>query len=195
MSHATSLVLDRWNSAWFNCISMILNRIPTIRFKKYCREKRCPWNSKPAIIICYCRAECLEKARELIQALSDKLYELPATVDKVGRLVTLPPPTTRLPREKPVCKDFVITFVVFSAFKCSIVTVSFLVLWYCLHNFRMLMSRLRFHLQPWWLHLSYGHLGYALVVPATQAKASDKMGAVRTEERFEATAISSLWLS
>ncbi|BBM97726.1 regulator of ribosome biosynthesis [Marchantia polymorpha subsp. ruderalis] len=49
-------------------------------------------------------AECLEKARELIQALSDKLYELPATVDKVGRLVTLPPPTTRLPREKPLPK-------------------------------------------------------------------------------------------
>ncbi|KAL2650919.1 hypothetical protein R1flu_019047 [Riccia fluitans] len=48
--------------------------------------------------------ECLEKARELVQALSDKLYELPASVDKVGRIVTLPPPSTRLPREKPIPK-------------------------------------------------------------------------------------------
>ncbi|KAL3700703.1 hypothetical protein R1sor_018725 [Riccia sorocarpa] len=48
--------------------------------------------------------ECLVKARDLVQALNDKLYDLPATIDKVGRIVTLPPPSTRLPREKPIPK-------------------------------------------------------------------------------------------
>ncbi|CAM6084834.1 unnamed protein product [Calypogeia fissa] len=46
--------------------------------------------------------EILEQGAALLQVLKDKLYELPSTLDKVGRLVTLPPPISRLPREKPL---------------------------------------------------------------------------------------------
>ncbi|XP_059433437.1 ribosome biogenesis regulatory protein homolog [Corylus avellana] len=48
--------------------------------------------------------ECLEKGTELVQAIAQKLFNLPSTEDVDGPLVKLPPPTTRLPREKPLPK-------------------------------------------------------------------------------------------
>ncbi|KAL5729552.1 hypothetical protein ACHQM5_002487 [Ranunculus cassubicifolius] len=44
--------------------------------------------------------ECLNKATELVQAIANSLFSLPSTEDRDGPLVRLPPPTTRLPREK-----------------------------------------------------------------------------------------------
>lgn len=48
--------------------------------------------------------EVLEKSTKLVQAVADALFNLPATEDPNGPIVTLPPPTTRLPREKPLPK-------------------------------------------------------------------------------------------
>ncbi|GMN60867.1 hypothetical protein TIFTF001_029956 [Ficus carica] len=48
--------------------------------------------------------ECLKKGTELVQAIADNLFNLPSTEDVDGPLVKLPPPTTRLPREKPLPK-------------------------------------------------------------------------------------------
>jgi hypothetical protein len=46
--------------------------------------------------------ECLERGQKALQALAEKLFMLPSTPEKIGRLVKLPPPTIQLPREKPV---------------------------------------------------------------------------------------------
>lgn len=46
--------------------------------------------------------ECLQKGTELVQFIANDLFNLPSTEDRDGPLVKLPPPTTRLPREKPV---------------------------------------------------------------------------------------------
>ncbi|XP_047332400.1 ribosome biogenesis regulatory protein homolog [Impatiens glandulifera] len=46
--------------------------------------------------------ECMQKGTELIQAIADSLFSLPATEDRDGPIVKLPLPTTRLPREKPL---------------------------------------------------------------------------------------------
>jgi regulator of ribosome biosynthesis len=48
------------------------------------------------------REECLRKGTELAQAVADALFALPATEDRDGPMVRLPPPTTRFPREKHV---------------------------------------------------------------------------------------------
>ncbi|KAG6706704.1 hypothetical protein I3843_07G227200 [Carya illinoinensis] len=48
--------------------------------------------------------ECLQKGTELVQAIANTLFNLPSTEDVDGPLVKLPPPTTRLPREKPLPK-------------------------------------------------------------------------------------------
>ncbi|XP_021835505.2 ribosome biogenesis regulatory protein homolog [Spinacia oleracea] len=48
--------------------------------------------------------ECLEKGTELAQAIADSLFNLPATEDVDGPIVKLPPPTTRLPRQKHLPK-------------------------------------------------------------------------------------------
>ncbi|GJP64562.1 hypothetical protein CLOP_g21537 [Closterium sp. NIES-67] len=45
--------------------------------------------------------QVLELAQQAVQALAARLFALPATPHKMGRLVDLPPPTTPLPREKP----------------------------------------------------------------------------------------------
>ncbi|KAL6846889.1 hypothetical protein ACP4OV_022742 [Aristida adscensionis] len=50
------------------------------------------------------REECLRKATELAQAVADALFALPPSEDRDGPLVRLPPPTTRLPREKHLPK-------------------------------------------------------------------------------------------
>lgn len=47
-------------------------------------------------------SECLQKGTELVQSIANDLFNLPSTEDRDGPLVRLPPPTTRLPREKPV---------------------------------------------------------------------------------------------
>lgn len=47
--------------------------------------------------------ECLQKGTELVQAIANELFILPSTEDRDGPLVRLPPPKTRLPREKHVC--------------------------------------------------------------------------------------------
>lgn len=45
--------------------------------------------------------QLLQIARDAVQALAARLFALPATPHKMGRLVDLPPPATSLPREKP----------------------------------------------------------------------------------------------
>lgn len=47
-------------------------------------------------------AECLSNGTELVQAIVSGVFNLPSTEDIDGPLVKLPPPTTKLPREKPV---------------------------------------------------------------------------------------------
>ncbi|KAH7855413.1 hypothetical protein Vadar_024540 [Vaccinium darrowii] len=47
---------------------------------------------------------CLEKGTKLVQAVADALFNLPSIDDPDGPIVTLPQPTTRLPREKPLPK-------------------------------------------------------------------------------------------
>ncbi|KAG0592819.1 hypothetical protein KC19_1G283400 [Ceratodon purpureus] len=49
-------------------------------------------------------AEYVESGRELVQELVDRLFNMPSTVDKAGRLVKLPKPSLQLPREKPLPK-------------------------------------------------------------------------------------------
>lgn len=46
--------------------------------------------------------ECLERGRQVVQTITDALFSLPSTEDRDGPLVKLPPPTTKLPREKHV---------------------------------------------------------------------------------------------
>lgn len=48
--------------------------------------------------------ETLEHGTKLVQAIADALFNLPSTEDRDGPLVKLPPPKTRLPREKPLPK-------------------------------------------------------------------------------------------
>ncbi|KAI5058043.1 hypothetical protein GOP47_0026213 [Adiantum capillus-veneris] len=48
--------------------------------------------------------ECLERGEQALQALAEKLFSLPSTADKTGRIVQLPSSTIRLPREKPLPK-------------------------------------------------------------------------------------------
>ncbi|CAN6236721.1 unnamed protein product [Urochloa humidicola] len=50
------------------------------------------------------RQECLQKGAELAQAVADALFALPPSEDRDGPIVHLPPPTTRLPREKHLPK-------------------------------------------------------------------------------------------
>lgn len=47
---------------------------------------------------------CLELGRAVMQALAAEIFALPSVPEKIGRLATLPPPTTLLPREKPIPK-------------------------------------------------------------------------------------------
>ncbi|XP_068648840.1 ribosome biogenesis regulatory protein homolog [Aristolochia californica] len=49
-------------------------------------------------------AECLQKGTELVQAVADALFNLPSRDDRDGPIVTLPKPTTKLPREKHLPK-------------------------------------------------------------------------------------------
>jgi len=46
--------------------------------------------------------QCLLKGTHLVQAIADALFTLPSTEDVDGPLVNLPPPITKLPREKHV---------------------------------------------------------------------------------------------
>lgn len=46
--------------------------------------------------------ECIQKGTELVQAIANELFFLLSTEAKDGLLVELPPPKTRLPREKHV---------------------------------------------------------------------------------------------
>ncbi|XP_057416990.1 ribosome biogenesis regulatory protein homolog [Lotus japonicus] len=48
--------------------------------------------------------QALQKGTELVQAIADSLFTLPATEDVDGPLVKLPAPLTRLPREKHLPK-------------------------------------------------------------------------------------------
>lgn len=50
--------------------------------------------------------ECLEEGTKLVQAIADRLFNLPSTEDVDGPIVTLPPPTTKLPRSKHVSYPF-----------------------------------------------------------------------------------------
>lgn len=47
--------------------------------------------------------ECIAHSTKLIQAVADVLFNVPSSEDASGPIVSLPPPTTKLPREKPVC--------------------------------------------------------------------------------------------
>ncbi|XP_019172894.1 PREDICTED: ribosome biogenesis regulatory protein homolog isoform X2 [Ipomoea nil] len=48
--------------------------------------------------------ECLQDGTKLVQAVADALFNLPSTEGLDGPIVKLPPPSTRLPREKPLPK-------------------------------------------------------------------------------------------
>ncbi|XP_022154113.1 ribosome biogenesis regulatory protein homolog [Momordica charantia] len=48
--------------------------------------------------------ECLQKGIELVQFIANELFNRPSTEDRDGPLVKLPPPTTKLPREKHLPK-------------------------------------------------------------------------------------------
>ncbi|XP_076925804.1 ribosome biogenesis regulatory protein homolog, partial [Bidens hawaiensis] len=48
--------------------------------------------------------ECISHGTKLIQAVTDALFNLPSTEDASGPVVSLPPPSTKLPREKPLPK-------------------------------------------------------------------------------------------
>ncbi|KAE8682759.1 Ribosome bioproteinsis regulatory protein-like protein [Hibiscus syriacus] len=48
--------------------------------------------------------ECLQEGTKLVQEIADSLFNLPSTEDVDGPLVQLPPPTTKLPREKHLPK-------------------------------------------------------------------------------------------
>lgn len=50
--------------------------------------------------------ESLQQGTKLVQAIADSLFSLTSTEDRDGPIIKLPPPTTRLPREKPVCSSF-----------------------------------------------------------------------------------------
>ncbi|OWM79375.1 hypothetical protein CDL15_Pgr003548 [Punica granatum] len=45
---------------------------------------------------------CLQKGRELVQAVANALFSLPSTEDLDGPIVKLPPPTKKRPRVKHV---------------------------------------------------------------------------------------------
>ncbi|GLU09725.1 hypothetical protein SLE2022_265700 [Rubroshorea leprosula] len=47
---------------------------------------------------------CLQEGSKLVQAIADGVFNLPSTEDPDGPLVKLPPPSTKLPREKPLPK-------------------------------------------------------------------------------------------
>ncbi|KAJ4844619.1 hypothetical protein Tsubulata_023445 [Turnera subulata] len=49
-------------------------------------------------------SECIRKGTELVQEIADYLFNLPSTEDVDGPIVKLPPPSTKLPREKPLPK-------------------------------------------------------------------------------------------
>ncbi|KAM7509397.1 hypothetical protein LguiA_019850 [Lonicera macranthoides] len=48
--------------------------------------------------------ECLQQGTKLVQAVADALFNLPSNEETDGPIVKLPPPSTRLPREKPLPK-------------------------------------------------------------------------------------------
>ncbi|XP_071698110.1 ribosome biogenesis regulatory protein homolog [Rutidosis leptorrhynchoides] len=48
--------------------------------------------------------ETISHATKLVQAVADSLFTLPSAEDASGPIVSLPPPTTKLPREKPLPK-------------------------------------------------------------------------------------------
>ncbi|KAL1816062.1 hypothetical protein DCAR_0520430 [Daucus carota subsp. sativus] len=48
--------------------------------------------------------ESIQQGTQLVQAIADSLFSLTSTEDRDGPIVKLPPPTTRLPREKPLPK-------------------------------------------------------------------------------------------
>lgn len=50
--------------------------------------------------------KCLERGTELVQAVANALFSLPSSEDPDGPIVTLPEPTTKLPREKHVSLFF-----------------------------------------------------------------------------------------
>lgn len=49
-------------------------------------------------------AACHRLAQSIFQSLAARLFALPSEAAPVGRIATLPPPTTVLPREKPIPK-------------------------------------------------------------------------------------------
>lgn len=46
--------------------------------------------------------ECITEGTKLVQETADVLFNLPSTETSDGPIVELPPPTTKLPREKHV---------------------------------------------------------------------------------------------
>ncbi|KAG6493893.1 hypothetical protein ZIOFF_048896 [Zingiber officinale] len=70
-------------------------------------SSRCVTISSAFLFVVMIREEltklCLEKGMELVQAIANALFALPATEDRDGPIVHLPQPTAKLPREKHVC--------------------------------------------------------------------------------------------
>lgn len=67
----------------------------------------------------------MKEGTKLVQAISDSLFSLPSTEDRDGPIVKLPPPTTRLPREKPACSFLFASVVLLSCkYACSHVCIT-----------------------------------------------------------------------
>lgn len=50
--------------------------------------------------------ECIREGTKLVQAIANTLFNFPSTETNDGPIVQLPPPTTKLPREKHVRSSF-----------------------------------------------------------------------------------------
>lgn len=73
--------------------------------------------------------ECLQRGAELVQSIADALFNLPSSEDIDGPLVKLPPPTTRLPREKHVIICFFLSVIPHLFFFCLDCFRTMLLIW------------------------------------------------------------------
>lgn len=114
---------------------------------------------------------CLQRGAQLLQGLAAKLFNLPSTVDKVGRLVRLPPPTTPLPREKPLPKPRPPTKWELFAQKKGIR--------------KRKRSKLEFdeHSKEWRRRYGYKRVNDEKDIPIIEAKSSDDLGSDPFEQR------------
>lgn len=84
--------------------------------------------------------ETIAHATKLLQAVADSLFNLPSAEDASGPIVSLPPPTTKLPREKPVC--YFLVPICLLAFCLCVHWLTCSCVWYFFLNLLYFISRL-----------------------------------------------------